>query len=394
MKDDAEGFVWHRKAAEGGYDKAQSELAFSYLNGRGTKKDVLKGIECYRKAAAQGNSYAQLQLGRIYLNGEGTPKNEALALQFYLEAAKNGESYAYSKLAQIYMNGTDASKNAKEAVKWYRKAAEQGNAFAQFSIGVCYHNGEGVTKNESKAVEWFRKAAEQGYASAQINLGACYSNGEGVVKNEVEGYKWTLLAAAQGEETAKENVSVDERRLSPAQRAEGQRLAQEWEAAHAKREAVHEAEGRPVAVAAGDEPEDHGHRILDHPQRLPGDQSPRRQGHQQSARPDRRRSVGCSGGPRGCRLGLGVAQSERCLRCAARREQSHRTLGRDGGDCRLSQHRPSGLRAEAFERQHFEPRRDSGRREIFPSACPSNRETRAAPWSISTAMSSASSPRS
>jgi len=89
----------------------------------------------------------------------------------------------------------------------------------------------------AQVAEW-RSAAGQGNAIAQRNLESLYWKGEGVVKNEIEGYKWSLLAAAQGNELAKENVSIAETRLSPAQRAEGQRLAQEWKARHANRDAT------------------------------------------------------------------------------------------------------------------------------------------------------------
>ena len=149
-------------------------------------------------------------------------------------------------------------KDEAEAVKWYRKAAEQGITSAQFTLGLCYGNGQGCVKNEAEAVKWYRKAAEQGFGLAQYNLGIYYQNGEGVVKNEIEGYKWALLAAAQGIEIAKKSVSFVESRLSPAQRAEGQRLAQEWEARHANREADQGAERRPEAAVAGDDPKTTG----------------------------------------------------------------------------------------------------------------------------------------
>ena len=106
--------------------------------------------------------------------------------------------------------------------------AEKGDADAQNELGFAYANGEGVVKNEAEAVKWYRKAADQGYARAQFNLGDMYGNGEGVPKSEAEAYKWYLLAGAQGDEYAKENISIIERNITPAQRAEGQRLAREW----------------------------------------------------------------------------------------------------------------------------------------------------------------------
>ncbi len=85
-----------------------------------------------------------------------------------------------------------------------------------------------MPKDEAKAVKWYRKAAEQGLADAQLGLGVFYALGRGVPKDEVAAYTWLLLAGAQGDETAKKQIEAIERRLTGAQRAEGQRLAREW----------------------------------------------------------------------------------------------------------------------------------------------------------------------
>ena len=52
--------------------------------------------------------------------------------------------------------------------------------------------------------------------------------GQGVAKNYAEAYKWHLLAGAQGDEDAKKNIELIERKLTPAQRAEGQKRAREF----------------------------------------------------------------------------------------------------------------------------------------------------------------------
>jgi hypothetical protein len=67
-----------------------------------------------------------------------------------------------------------------------------------------------------------------------------YDNGEGVLQNHVEAYKWFNLAttyadASIQETSAKQRDSVAER-LTPEQRAEGQRLSREWFAAHPQQE--------------------------------------------------------------------------------------------------------------------------------------------------------------
>ena len=95
-----------------------------------------------------------------------------------------------------------------------------------------YATGEGVAKDEVEAVKWIRKAADQGDAAAQFALGVMYEDGTGVAKDEVEAYKWWLLAGAGGNkianEIAKRNIGLIEKRLTPAQRAEGQKRAREF----------------------------------------------------------------------------------------------------------------------------------------------------------------------
>jgi len=118
-----------------------------------------------------------------------------------------------------------------------RQKAAQGDAKSQHSIGMLIVASieEGTLKD---AIEWFRKSAHQGNADAQLALGDLYSQGDGLVKNDIEGYKWCLLAASQGLERGRQSVKAVETRLSPEQRAEGQRLAAEWQAAFEKRQAA------------------------------------------------------------------------------------------------------------------------------------------------------------
>jgi len=94
-----------------------------------------------------------------------------------------------------------------------------------------------VPQDDAEAVKWYRKAAEQGDASAQSKLGRLYTIGIGVVKNDLLAYQWHLLASAKGMESSQENMSLLEKILNAEQRAEGQRLATEWQAAFEKRQA-------------------------------------------------------------------------------------------------------------------------------------------------------------
>jgi TPR repeat protein len=253
-KDEVEAAKWYRKAAEQGHTQAQSNLGVCYAYGQGVLKNKAEAVKWYRKAAEKGLDSAQLNLGGCYFRGEGVEKDKVEAVKWFRKSAEQGLASAQLNLGNSYQVGEGVVKDAVEAVKWYRKAAEQGLADAQVNLGNGYHIGEGVVKDDVEAAKWIRKAAEQGDATAQCNLGGCYYLGEGVVKNQIESYKWVLLAAAQGNELAKKNMPFFESQLSSAQRAEGQRLAQEWEARHAKREAGQGEERRSATESSDAEP--------------------------------------------------------------------------------------------------------------------------------------------
>ncbi|MFL6589723.1 MAG: tetratricopeptide repeat protein [Chthoniobacterales bacterium] len=143
--------------------------------------------------------------------------------------ADAGDAKAQYSLAVCYERGEGVAEDKVEAVKWYRKAAEQNFAAAQYNLGVCYYHGEGVAKDKKEAVKWFRKAAEQNDAQAQGRLGLCYVEGEGVPVDLVEAYKWVVLAARQGNENATKFILATlNPALTPQQRAQGQKLADEF----------------------------------------------------------------------------------------------------------------------------------------------------------------------
>ncbi len=54
--------------------------------------------------------------------------------------------------------------------------------------------------------------------------------GQGVPQDYVLAHMWANLAAVQGNENAIKNRAILEKRMTPAQLAEAQRLAGEWKA--------------------------------------------------------------------------------------------------------------------------------------------------------------------
>lgn len=151
-----------------------------------------------------------------------------MALRLWGPLAKQGNPEAQHNLALMYDQGKGVTQNPTEAVKWYRLAAEQGDAAAQIDLGVMYHNGRGVPQNYAEAVKWYRLAAEQGYNSAQYNLGIMYDQGRGVPQNYVLAHMWVNLAGAGGLERAPSLRDRIASKMTPAQIAEAQRLADAW----------------------------------------------------------------------------------------------------------------------------------------------------------------------
>jgi uncharacterized protein len=122
--------------------------------------------------------------------------------------------------------------NFEDAFKQFLSLAQEGNALAQSSTGVMYDMGQGVAKDYDKAIEWYRKSAEQGNQFGQFNLGTMYYMGTGVSKDLVTGCKWFALATRQGNGQARIHMHICEKYLNDTQRAESNRLADEFIAQH------------------------------------------------------------------------------------------------------------------------------------------------------------------
>jgi len=155
------------------------------------------------------------------------------------QLTKQGRAPAQIYPGPMYANGTRVAKEDTPAVSWYRQVAEQGIADAQYNLALMYDSGRGVPQDDAQAVVWYRKAAEQGHANAQFNLGAMYQDGRGVPRNKVLAHMWFNLAASRETGTIRDLMSslrdvvaVD---LSPAQVADAQRRAREWQEAFEKR---------------------------------------------------------------------------------------------------------------------------------------------------------------
>jgi len=151
----------------------------------------------------------------------------ATALREWTPLAKQGDVRAQTMVASMYGEGKGVTQNYKTAVKWYKLAAKQGNAVAQYNLGVMYRKGKGVPQNDKTAVKWYRLAAEQGDADAQGNLGVMYAFGTGVLKDYVYAHMWGNIAVSIGGKEKGKVRDFVEKKMTPAQIAEAQKLARE-----------------------------------------------------------------------------------------------------------------------------------------------------------------------
>ena len=156
-----------------------------------------------------------------------------IAFEKFKPLATQGNSAAQYNLGLMYQYGESVNQDFKEASKWYKLSAKQGYAPAQNNLGVRYEKGEGVTQDYKEAVKWYKMAAEQRdsiliAATAQKNLGGMYVNGKGVAQDNIQAHKWLNIAAANGNKDGRERRDIVEKRMTPDQIAEAQKLARNW----------------------------------------------------------------------------------------------------------------------------------------------------------------------
>lgn len=111
--------------------------------------------------------------------------------------------------------------------------AKRGDGTAQYLLGEIYFQGKEVPKSYKAAFEWMSKAANQGDKSAQGSLGFDYYNGWGTKKDYVLAYMWWSLSIVNNEEPiTRKNLDDLEQKLSAADLARAQKMANDWLASH------------------------------------------------------------------------------------------------------------------------------------------------------------------
>ncbi len=262
-----EAFKWFQLAAKQGLNGAQVDLAYLYVTGFGTEKDLEQAVHWYRLAAAQGNPNGEYSLGICYLHGEGIEQNSALArkwislafshgdgarslnatgltyeigperdldeaLKWYQKAAEMGCREAQFNVCRLTAQGLVSPADYKHATDWCTTLAESGDPWGEYGLARMFEKGVAMQPDLKKAAEWYTKSAEQGNPAAQFELAALYSQGKGVQKDLGEAYKWATIAGAKKHPEARDFMESLTAQMTSKQISSAQSLALKWTQEH------------------------------------------------------------------------------------------------------------------------------------------------------------------
>jgi TPR repeat protein len=117
-------------------------------------------------------------------------------------------------------------------------AATDSSGEASRKLGMHYYRGEGVhefgmgvKEDEAHSARWYIAGAELGDPSSQFHASIAYYKGAGVPRDRAQAAKWWTLAMGHGEwfhQRYWPTIESAQAKLTPAELAEGRRLAAEW----------------------------------------------------------------------------------------------------------------------------------------------------------------------
>jgi TPR repeat protein len=228
----------HTTATEGIRATSAGGLAVCYLFGYGGTKDIERGVDLLDEAAGIGTTDAmQLYLlGRTYGSGwGGRDENPAKSFGYFIAAARAGHPRAHHYAGMALLEGHGAAMDKAAAFDWFSKGAEIGDAWSQIDVAVMLATGEGPVKADAvKARAWYRKAVEQNSAHALRGLGDMLLGGLGGPVDRVNGVADLELATQGGDGAAEAVLKAYDPKLTPAERAQADRVEAEWLARHGR----------------------------------------------------------------------------------------------------------------------------------------------------------------
>jgi TPR repeat protein len=166
-----------QEAAEQEHLKAQEELGWIYLNGKGVSKNLDEAEKFLKSAAIKGSLPSQYSLSLLYFE---RGKNQS-ALYWLQRAHDENYAPALNHMAMLYRKGPHVGKDLSKAIALFFKAAKLGNAEAQYNFAMIKFYGEnGVEVDQINGLRLFEEAIAQGHTKAKYRLGVILHRGIGV----------------------------------------------------------------------------------------------------------------------------------------------------------------------------------------------------------------------
>lgn len=123
----AEAVEWLLAAAESGHPLAANEIGYAYKTGRlGLPRDADAAFQWFRRGAAGGDQIARYNVAVSYRDGSGAKRDDALAARHFLLSAEHGVSAAQYNLALLLREGVGVARSVETARRALAAARRQG----------------------------------------------------------------------------------------------------------------------------------------------------------------------------------------------------------------------------------------------------------------------------
>ncbi len=219
---------WYLRAAEHGYEPAQTDAAELYLNGNDVPANYAEAFRLLSLAVHKEDPKAEFWLGLMYSEGLHVKPDLAKAV-YWMEKSAHKECEAaihklavnsaygigvnevwankaeehdeYSPLisvAQRYIDGRNAPQNIEKGISLLTELADKGIGSAQIALAERLITGKGVPKEADKALHYLSLAADAGNAELVSRLGTALYKGEDSYKDPDMALKCLELAARAG----------------------------------------------------------------------------------------------------------------------------------------------------------------------------------------------------
>jgi TPR repeat protein len=212
-----------KKEAAEGNPQAQLWLSTFYLDNSELEVDESKALELVRKAADGGYVPAKTELAEMYASGLGEPRNPGESpVALCLEAAKMGDGDAMLNLTERYIVGYGVERDYLEGARWIGRAlGRNGNAVRQFldpsGAPIFYLQAE--QKSFAEFLALYIKARQGEDAEAMLKVGKAFLRGENGKPNPLTAFFWLTFSERLGNEQAAELAKEAKGKLAAEQAA-------------------------------------------------------------------------------------------------------------------------------------------------------------------------------